>query len=100
MISKDDLMSLARGLMFAVGGQFVHTGITSADVVEAASGAFAILAGIAWVRWKNRAEAKKKAAELAAAKAELPPGAVMANGIATAPGAEADAGVTWCGPCK
>jgi hypothetical protein len=98
MISKDDLMSLARAVTFTVGAELVRRGLTSDGVVEAATGAVTIIAGIVWMWLKNRAEKKKKAAEIAAAKAELPPGAVMPDGIATVPGAEA--GVTWCGPCK
>lgn len=81
MISKDEFLGLVRHALALAGLLLAKYGVLGAPIIDEAVGALMILAAIAWSLWDKRAARKK----LAAAKAELPPGAVMANGIGTVP---------------
>ncbi len=90
MIPKDETQSLARHALTGVGLLLVQLGVIKQDgIVEALAGIAFIVAGLVWIWLDKRAQRK----QLAAAKAELPPGASYVP-------KQDEALVPWCGKCR
>lgn len=92
MIPKEEAQSLARHVLTGVGLLLVQLGILQqVGIVESMAGATSILAGVVWLVLDKRAQRKR----LEAAKAEVPPGAILLPKHVDVPMLQ-----PWCGKCR